>query len=212
MGCGWATAGSGVEARSRPLSSGGSLLRHSSASRSRIGHEQCNPAVILVVISAKDDKLHQMNIIKASSILLAPVLLLGSVAAAEIDLSKLPPPSKQKGVTYAKEIQPLLKASCFRCHGEEQAKAALRLDSLEAALRGGKDGKVILVGKSEKSRLVIAVSQLDPELSMPPKPRGGPGGGPGGRPPGGPGGGPKSEPLTAEQVSRVRAWIDQGAK
>jgi len=156
-----------------------------------------------------------MNIIKVSSILLAPALLLGAVTAADIDLSKLPPPAKVKGVTYAKDIQPILKASCFRCHGEEQAKAALRLDSLEAALKGGKDGKVIVAGKSEKSRLVVAVSQLDPEMSMPPKPhgrRGGPGGGPGGPPPGGPGPGPKSEPLTAEQVGLVRAWIDQGAK
>jgi hypothetical protein len=110
------------------------------------------------------------------------------------------------------------------------------LDSLEAALKGGEDGKVINPGDSKNSLIVLAVSQLDPEKAMPPKQRGG--GGPGGRPggprpsgtnapaggqgqrpggqggggPGGPGGMMMSKPLTAEQVGLVRAWIDQGAK
>jgi len=91
-------------------------------------------------------------------------------------------------------------------------------------LKGSKEGKIVEIGKSEKSSLVIAVSQLDPEMAMPPKPR--PGRGPGG--PGGPGGGtnaaargpggqrgpggPPAKPLTAEQVGLVRAWIDAGAK
>lgn len=141
--------------------------------------------------------------------------------AAGPDLSKLPPPAKQKGVTYAKEIRPILEASCFRCHGEERPKANLRLDSLEAVLKGGKSGKVIVPRKSDKSLLVIAVAQLDEDMSMPPKSkpgRSGPGpggpGGPGDRPAGGPGGGfgPPPKPLTAEQVGLIRAWIDQGAQ
>lgn len=126
-----------------------------------------------------------------------------SAQAANIDLSKLPPAAKQKGVTYAKDIKPLFEASCLRCHGEERQKGGLRLDSLESALKGGEDGKVIEAGKSEKSALVIAVARIDEEKAMPPvfKPRGpgGPGGprgaggppggdqGRGGRGPGGPG-------------------------
>jgi hypothetical protein len=147
--------------------------------------------------------------------------------AAEIDLSKLPPAAKQKGVTYAKDIRPILETSCFRCHGEERQKGGLRLDSLEAALKGGEDGKVIIPKKSDQSQLVIAVARLDEEKAMPPqfKPGRGPGGpgGPGNRPPGGnppgPGAGggragfgPPPKPLTAEQVGLIRAWIDQGAK
>jgi hypothetical protein len=167
------------------------------------------------------------------------ILSLSTLAAATCvaapDLSKLPAASTQKGVTYAKDIKPLLEASCFRCHGERQHKGGLRLDSLEAALKGGEDGKVINPGDSKNSLIVLAVSQLDPEKAMPPKPRGGgrPGGprpsgtnapaggasgqgqrpgGPGGGGPGGPGGMMMSKPLTAEQVGLVRAWIDQGAK
>jgi mono/diheme cytochrome c family protein len=154
--------------------------------------------------------------------------LIGSAAPAAPDISKLPPAATQTGVTYAKDIQPLFEASCFRCHGERQQKGDLRLDSLEAALKGGEDGKVITPGDSAKSSLVIAVAQLDNKTAMPPKRGGGPGGkGFGGKGPGGekksspdgksfggkgPGGGPQSKPLTTEQVALVRAWIDQGAK
>jgi hypothetical protein len=114
------------------------------------------------------------------------LILLGSACAAgaaapSIDLSKLPPPAAQKGVTFAKDIQPLLQASCVRCHGEERPKSGLRLTSLEGVLKGSKDGEVIKPGASDKSKLVIAISQLDPHLTMPPRPRG-PRGGPGAAP------------------------------
>jgi len=103
---------------------------------------------------------------------------------SKLDLSKLPPPASQKGVTYAKDIRTLFENSCFRCHGEERQKGELRLDSLEAALKGGEDGKVVIPGKSKESLLVIAAAQIDDETAMPPKRgaggRGGPGG-PGGR-------------------------------
>jgi len=108
---------------------------------------------------------------------------------SKLDVSKLPPATKQKGITYAKDIKRLFEASCFRCHGEERQKGGLRVDSLEAVLKGGEDGKVVIAGKSEKSPLVIAVSQIDPEYTMPPKPKGRGPGGPGGPgSPGGPGG------------------------
>src|SRR4051812_16906631 len=170
---------------------------------------------------------------KASTLL--TVALSGLVLrAADVDLSKLPPPADKKNLTYAKDIKPIFEASCFRCHGEERQKGELRLDSLAAALKGGEDGKVIVPGQSAKSPLVVAVARLDEDTAMPPKmkPRGpgGPGapGGPGGPgphrqgenaqnpPPGGPGrpGGPGGfqppKPLAPEQVSLIRAWIDQG--
>src|SRR5947207_6897658 len=139
----------------------------------------------------------------ASTLLLLGLATAGlSVLAADkkldiskLDLSKLPPAAAKKGVTYAKDIRPLLEASCFRCHGEEKQKGDLRLDSLEALLKGGEDGKVLIPGDSKKSLLVIATAQIDDEFAMPPKRKpggpGGPGGpGPGSRPPGGPGGNP----------------------
>jgi hypothetical protein len=116
-------------------------------------------------------------------IVLALVAGFGSAALADVDLTKLPPASKQPGVTYEKDIRPILSASCFRCHGEQRPKAGLRLDSLEAALKGSKEGKVITPGKSETSKLVVAVARLDPESAMPPaqRQRGPRSGGPGGQ-------------------------------
>jgi len=115
-----------------------------------------------------------------------------SVIGADIDISKLPPASPKKDLTYAKDIKPLFEKSCFKCHGTEKQKGKLRLDSLEAVKKGGEDGEVIVVGKSEKSSLVHAIAALDPDMTMPPEGKG--------------------DPLTKEQVGLVRAWIDQGAK
>ncbi len=152
---------------------------------------------------------------------------------SKIDVSRLPPAADVKGVTYAKDVKPILEASCFRCHGDQRPKGGLKLNSLESVLKGGEDGKVVIPGESKKSLLVIAAAQIDEETAMPPK-RGrgpgwrGPGGGGGGdKPPGasgtpgqGPNGqgggpgrfGPPPKPLTAQQVGLLRAWIDQGAK
>ena len=155
----------------------------------------------------------------------------------KLDLSKLPPAAEKKDLTYAKDIKPLLQASCLRCHGQQRPKGDLRLDNLEGLLQGGKDGKVVVAGDSKHSILIIAAAQIDDKTAMPPKRGPGGPGGPGGsngsgpRPPGGSGGGdnaprppgqggpggpggfgPPPKPLTAEQVGIIRAWIDQGAK
>jgi hypothetical protein len=94
------------------------------------------------------------------------------LSAAPVDWSKLPPASTETGVTFEKDIAPIFKDSCVRCHGAERPRAQLRLDTLEGVLKGTKDGPVVTVGDSANSQLVKAVSQLDPQIAMPPKPRG----------------------------------------
>ncbi|MDR3456728.1 MAG: hypothetical protein P4N60_04740 [Verrucomicrobiae bacterium] len=124
-------------------------------------------------------------------ITLAGLTLAGSALAAEIDWSKLPPAAKTENVTFEKDIAPIMKASCVRCHGVERPRAQLRLDSLEGVLKGTKLGPVLKSGDSANSLLVKSVSQLDPEIAMPPKPRNR-------RGPGGPGG-PQGTNLPAMQ-------------
>lgn len=132
----------------------------------------------------------------------ATVAALSATAHAEehkqrnIDASKLPPAATKQGVTYADDIKAIFEKSCVKCHGQEKPKAKLRLTSLEAALKGGEDGKVIEPGNSAKSILVANVARISEEDDwMPPKKN-------------------KANigPLTAEQVGLIRAWIDQGAK
>jgi len=116
-----------------------------------------------------------------------------SAAAADIDWSKLPPAASQTGLTFTNDILPMFKASCVGCHSGGRARAQLRLDTLEGVLKGTEKGPILTAGDGANSLLVKAVSQLDSETAMPPKPRGrrGPGGGPGG-PPGA--GGPAMQP------------------
>ena len=129
-----------------------------------------------------------------SSILLAIALGGALVAqAADPDLKKLPPPAAKTGVTYAADIKPIFEKSCFKCHGAEKQEGKLRLDSLDAAKKGGENGAVLEAGKSEKSRIVHSVGRiLDEDENMPPEGKG--------------------DPLTKDQVALIRAWIDQGAK
>ena len=119
-------------------------------------------------------------------------LATAGLALAAVDLSKLPPPATAKGVTFDKDIKPIFEKSCFKCHGAEKQKGKLRLDSLEATLKGGENGEGVVKGDSLKSSLVVSVSRLDEDTAMPPDGKG--------------------EPLTPAQVGLVRAWIDQGAK
>jgi len=121
--------------------------------------------------------------LKQISVVLSVLATASAVHA--IDVSKLPAASKQQGVTFDKDIKPLLEASCVKCHSGDRPKAGLRLDTLQNVLKGSKEGKVLSAGQSEKSLIVEAVSQLDPETAMPPRQRGG---GRGPRGPGGPAG------------------------
>jgi cytochrome c5 len=115
-----------------------------------------------------------------------------SATAADIDASKLPPASDKKGVTFAKDIQPLFERSCYKCHGAEKQKGKLRLDSLEATLKGGENGASIEKGNSAKSALVASVARLVEDEAMPPEGKG--------------------QAFSKEEVGLLRAWIDQGAK
>ena len=114
------------------------------------------------------------------------------LVAADIDASKLPPASDKKGVTFAKDIQPLFERSCYKCHGAEKQKGKLRVDSLEATLKGGENGASIEKGNSAKSALVASVARLVEDESMPPEGKG--------------------QAFSKEEVGLLRAWIDQGAK
>lgn len=118
----------------------------------------------------------------------ALTLLTGTLCGRAADISKLPPASDRKDVTYAKDIKPIFDTSCIKCHGKEKQKGKVRLDSLDAAL---KSKKALVVGDSAKSELVLAVALLTKE-PMPPKDKG--------------------KPLTPEQIGLIRAWIDHGAK
>src|SRR5689334_2594090 len=121
-------------------------------------------------------------------LVLVGVLKSLSATATLGDASKLPPPSA-KPVDFVKDIRPILEANCYKCHGPEKQKSEFRLDLKTDALKGGEHGQDIIPGHGAESPLIHYVARLVPGMEMP----------------------PKGEPLTAEQVASLRAWIDQGA-
>ncbi|MCH2200739.1 MAG: PSD1 and planctomycete cytochrome C domain-containing protein [Fuerstiella sp.] len=95
-------------------------------------------------------------------------------------------------VDYEKQIKPILANHCFSCHGALRQQSGLRLDAVQLIREGGDRGSAIEPGRSEQSVLVEAVLGTGDVERMPPEDHG--------------------PPLSDEQVSLLRAWIDQGAE
>jgi len=133
---------------------------------------------------------------KSTAVSLAAVFGLAAAVFAEDAKPALPPASTKAGVTFDTDIKPIFDAACVKCHDGTKPKVAakLALNTLEGALKGGKDGKVITVGDSAKSDLVLSVAHVgdDPDIFMPK--------------------GKGAKKLSDDQIGLIRAWIDQGAK
>ena len=93
-------------------------------------------------------------------------------------------------VDFEKDVYPVLKRSCFGCHGPKIQQAQLRLDAKTTFAKGGKSGPVVTPGKSAASPLVKRIEGAPGMQAMP----------------------PAGERLSAEQIALVRAWIDEGAR
>jgi mono/diheme cytochrome c family protein len=135
------------------------------------------------------------NPIKFTAITLTVALGLAAVALADDATTTLPPASTKTGVTFATDIKPIFDVACGKCHDSQKPKIAakLALDTLEGTLKGGRDGKVVTVGDSARSDLVLSVAHVgDPDGFMPK--------------------GKDAKKLTDDQIGLIRAWIDQGAK
>lgn len=120
--------------------------------------------------------------------LLAPLGLLAAVPSAEA-IAQLPP-AVTRTVEFRRDVQPLLEASCVKCHGRGKAKGGWKLDTREAFLQPGESGPAVIVGDSAKSHFIHLVAGTDPDSVMP----------------------EKGTKLTRDQVGILRAWVDQGLK
>lgn len=122
-----------------------------------------------------------------AGILAAVTLLTGHAWGMQ---SAVIPPAAKREVDFAKDVQPLFKEHCHKCHGSARQEAGLRLDRRDDALNGGDGGPIFVAGKSAESKLIKYVAAVDPDVVMP----------------------PEGERLSDEQIGLLRAWIDQGAK
>jgi len=97
----------------------------------------------------------------------------------------------EEAVVFTQVVQPILRAKCAGCHNADKLKGGLRMDSLEALLRGGQSGPAIEKGDSAKSRLIRCLRlPLTDDNHMPPA------------------GKPQPSP---DEIALLAWWVDGGA-
>lgn len=111
------------------------------------------------------------------------------------DRQPTPPPTMSSDLTrrsvFEEVIQPILQQRCATCHGPEKHKGGLSMESHETLLKGGNDGRVLVVGKALDSPMIYRLLlPLDDDDHMPPQ----------GKP-----------QLTLVEIAALQWWIDSGA-
>ncbi len=97
-------------------------------------------------------------------------------------------PSPEQLEFFEKRVRPVLIEHCQKCHGADQQKGGLRLDSRAGMLRGGDSGAAIVPGQSAESPLVEAIGYDPDGYQMPPKGK-----------------------LPAEVIADLTKWVELGA-
>ena len=97
--------------------------------------------------------------------------------------------ARAREVIYERDVLPILRKRCSKCHGAKSRKGKLRLDTLEGIASGGERGAVVTAAEPAESRLLVAVSWQDDDLRMPPKSR-----------------------LPEDEVAVLSQWVEQGAR
>ena len=131
------------------------------------------------------------------SLTLFAVLALPAVGSAQETKKDLPPiPTvdlkRTTPVEYGADIEPVFKNKCFVCHTGNVTEGKFDMSTYEKLMKGGskRGAKCVVPGKSAESFLFLACSRQTKPI-MPPK---------------------TEEPLTSQELSLIKLWIDEGAK
>ncbi|MGA0133419.1 MAG: c-type cytochrome domain-containing protein [Opitutales bacterium] len=101
-------------------------------------------------------------------------------------VTKAPPSAPDD---YRDVIQPILESHCVGCHGAKKVKGKLRMDSVEAMLKGGEEGPALVHGDLKKSVLFARITlDKDDDDLMPPA---------------------EESQLNAAQIEAIRLWIER---
>ncbi|MBM83213.1 MAG: hypothetical protein CMJ78_21845 [Planctomycetaceae bacterium] len=96
---------------------------------------------------------------------------------------------QQQAKHFHGNVLPILREHCFRCHGEKNS-GGLKLDSRDAALKGGDSEIPALVpGDLKASELIARIRSDDKDVRMP----------------------PTEEGLTDKQIGLLEQWVKAGA-
>jgi uncharacterized membrane protein/mono/diheme cytochrome c family protein len=112
-----------------------------------------------------------------------------SGGSSEAPLKKTPA-DVQEALAYEELVSPVLQEKCISCHGPEKQKGGLRLDGPEFLMKGGKNGKVLVMNDPSSSELYKRLLlPLQDEHHMPPK---------------------EKKQLTSQEIALLHWWIGNG--
>jgi hypothetical protein len=94
-------------------------------------------------------------------------------------------------VSFINDVAPILRESCFGCHGAKNPKGKLDMTRYASLRKGGTKDDPIAPGKPDDSYILDVLKATD-RTRMPPKEAG--------------------DPLPAEKIAVIERWIEQGAK
>jgi hypothetical protein len=97
----------------------------------------------------------------------------------------------EDAVDFEQDVWPILMDKCVVCHGPGDAFNDLRMDSKDAILKGGKNGKIVEPGDPDKSSMYVRTNLPADDFDIMPA---------------------EGDPLTPEQVEKIRLWIAAGAE
>lgn len=132
-------------------------------------------------------------------------IIVCGLAAAIVAASSLTSVSKAQDagkVDFEKQVLPILKESCFKCHQKEheeegkvkKPKGGLRLDGAAVLMKGGKEypDENVVAGKPDASWLVKTMALPDSDdMAMPPEGKG--------------------DRVTPANIDLIKKWISEGA-
>jgi cytochrome c len=118
---------------------------------------------------------------------LTVVLALAGAALVPARRATADAPGPARPVNYTRDVAPLLTRWCVSCHGGDEAKGGLRLDSIGGLMRGGDAGPAVIPEDPEASLLVAKIERRH-RPSMPPRRK-----------------------LPASAIALIRSWITAGA-
>jgi mono/diheme cytochrome c family protein len=93
-------------------------------------------------------------------------------------------------VNFEEHIKPIFREHCLKCHGEDEQKADLSLQTQASALKGGSGGAGVVAGRSGQSLIFQVITDPDDDNRMPPK-----------------------KPMISQaQIALIQKWIDSGLR
>lgn len=92
-------------------------------------------------------------------------------------------------IDFERDVEPILAANCYSCHGPDEQESGLRLDIRSSLLEGGFSGEPSIVPGNASESYLVDLLRGEDGLQMP----------------------PEGELLSDQEMAFIAAWIDAGA-